>query len=149
MEIPKIQCGIGCDLSMEEMLDTLADEGLRPKKMESDLLRFSRNDKNYLARCFEEDSTLLMLSAPRIYEFSERDNKVLILEQLNRINAEAYVAKIHAYEDSVWVTVEVRHQRMGTVAGLLNKYIDDIDHVVKMFFDVLLNAGERQSETLL
>lgn len=132
-QIPSIACDIVRELTKDGLKDALLDEGFRPKEGANDWVNFKREGKNYSARCFKEDPTMLVVMAPRVYEITENDDRLALLETLNRLNADICVGKLYIHKDAVWVTVEVRHRRIGSVPNLLSSYIDDIDRCVSAF----------------
>jgi hypothetical protein len=146
METPTIACDIVRELTKDGLNEALLDEGFRPKQGSNDWLHFKREGKNYSTRCFEEDQTMLVVMAPRIYEITEKDDRLALLETLNRLNADICVGKLYIHKDAVWATVEVRHLRMGTVPNLLNIYIDDIDRCVSAFFSEYDQPEEENSD---
>lgn len=148
MELPKIECGNIRGVSIDGVMDALADDGFRPKRHDEECVAFKREGKNYLARCFENDQTFRILMAPRIYEIAEGDDRGAVLTAINQINCELSVGKIYLHKDAVWVTVEVRHRHMGAAAELLMAYIDDIDAVVQAFSRHLEDANDSQAHTL-
>lgn len=133
MEIPNIECGIALGVCLVGLIDALADEGFRPKRVSPSEVSFSRNKKTYLASCPEVEGTLLTLSTPRLYEISKHDDRGSMLEAINRINGNCTLGKIVIKHNSVLAYVEARHQRMGAAAALLATYIDDIDALVEAF----------------
>ena len=124
-------------LSKEKLTEVLLNEGFRPdqddESQKSDWLHFKREGKNYCLRCFENGQSAMMLMAPRIYDVTEIDNRLALLEAINHINENIFMGKVYIYRDSVHVTIEVRHLKISTVPALLNTYINDIDRCVREF----------------
>lgn len=133
MEIPNIQCGIALGVCLVSLIDTLEDEGFRPKRVSASEVSFTRNKKTYLASCPEGEGTLLTLCSPPLYKISGHDDRGSILEAINRINGNCTLGKIVIKNNSVRAFVEARYQRMGAAAALLSSYIDDIDALVEAF----------------
>lgn len=148
MEIPTIQCGLAQGVSLDGLIDALADEGLCPERLDDEYVALSHGEKKYIATCPKDEKTLIVFYAPQIYALSEREDREAMLETLNEINFSSRMGKIYIYNDAIWVRIDVRHQRMGMATTLLTAYIEDIDEVVKAFYEYVFAADDGQPETL-
>lgn len=111
----------------EEIKEYLAQEGLRPQEEDYGLY-FRYQMLTFIIHWDEEDAFFLRISMPAIFATDE-NNRVDVLEAINKVNLERKVIKCLLVDNDVWVASE---QLLDTTP----KYED----IIPRTLDALLGA---------
>lgn len=120
----------------ESVLEFLRSQGFCPEVDEHGGIIFKYQMATFLFINNDEDSDFFQLTMPYIYDVTD-DNRDIVLEAINKTNANMKVAKVCILHESVWAFFEI----------LLDQS-PDVKDIIPRALNILMGARQTLYENL-